>query len=222
MKVAARRLTTASCLGLGLAIYGCASVDPQPFESFHESVAALQVGADEALAAAQTMAAAGFAQSSPFDETLTFEQLVLTWEPDGDPTRPTQAVTPLHSTLRDLRRGTFDLNQAVAGYSRYLSLLIPSSIIGRLFEPPGVVAFGNSRPWTEFENTQVDEVLLAAVRPPGEDRDQKLKRHRVHRPQRTPVRMPEVDRRPRSCPPLLLRNRSRFGSADFWHWTGCD
>ncbi len=37
----------------------------------------------------------------------------------------------------------------------------------------------------------VDDVLLAAVHPSGEDRDQKLKLQRVHRPQRTPVRMPE-------------------------------
>jgi hypothetical protein len=32
--------------------------------------------------------------------------------------------------------------------------VITSRIIGCLFEPPGVVAFGNSRPWTELENTR--------------------------------------------------------------------
>jgi len=41
--------------------------------------------------------------------------------------------------------------------------------------------------------------------------------HGLHRPERTPVRMPEVGRRPRPCPLSILRNRSRFGSADFWH-----
>jgi len=45
---------------------------------------------------------------------------------------------------------------------------------------------------------------------------------RVHRPERTPVRMPEVDRRPRPCPPLVLQNRPRFGSADSCHRTGAD
>ncbi len=64
-----------------------------------------------------------------------------------------------------------------------------------------------------------DEVLLAAVHPPGEDRDQELKLQRVHRRERTPVRMPEIDRRPRSGRLPILRNRSHFGSADFWHRT---
>jgi hypothetical protein len=65
-----------------------------------------------------------------------------------------------------------------------------------------------------------DCVLLAAVQPPGENRDQKLKLQGIHRPERTPVRMPGVDRRPRPCPPRILRNRSRFWSADCWHRTG--
>lgn len=43
----------------------------------------------------------------------------------------------------------------------------------------------------------------------------------VLRRERTPVRMPEVDRRARPCPLLVLGNRSRFGSADFWHRTRC-
>jgi hypothetical protein len=66
----------------------------------------------------------------------------------------------------------------------------------------------------------LEDALLAAVQPPGENRDQKLKLQGVHRPERTPVRLPEIDRRPRPCPPLILQNRSRFGSADFWHRTG--
>jgi hypothetical protein len=47
-----------------------------------------------------------------------------------------------------------------------------------------------------------------------------VKLQRIHRPERTPVRMLEVSRRPRPCPPLILRNRLRSGSVDFWHRTG--
>lgn len=108
----------------------CAAVDPKPFEELHVSTAAFQEQADAAYKTANEMAAKGFAAPSPFGDDPSFEDLELGWgdaENPTDPTRPTQAVKPLHSGLRDIRRGSYDLNGALAEYAQYLSLLAGGS-----------------------------------------------------------------------------------------------
>jgi hypothetical protein len=124
MRHPASRLAAIAAL---LSLVGCASVDPKPFEEFHASAAAFQAGTDAAYKTAYDMAAKGFATPSPFGVDPTVDQLVLTWQEGGDPTRPTQEEKPLHSMLRDTRRGSYDLNAAFAEYAQYLSLLAAGS-----------------------------------------------------------------------------------------------
>ena len=120
----ARTLTTSAVL---VASVACASVDPKPFERFHESAAAFQASSDAAYKTVYGLAAEGFKMPSPFHDDVAFDQLVLTWEENGDPTRPTQEDKPLHSMIRDDRRGSYDLNGAYAEYARYLAILAGGS-----------------------------------------------------------------------------------------------
>lgn len=123
------RIDRSSMLGIGaLAAFlvgqGCAAVvDPRPFERLHETAAAFRDGTDETLGAVYDLAAEGFTTPSPFGEEVTFDQLVLTWEEGGDPTRPRQEAEPLHVMIRDMRRGTDELNVAISEYTRFLLLL---------------------------------------------------------------------------------------------------
>lgn len=108
-----------------LVYLGCASVDPKPFEKFHASTSEFQKGADAALQSVHDLAKAGFKNPSPFGDNFKFASVVLTF--DGDPTRPTMEAAPLYAHLRDLRRGTFDLNSAFASYTQFLALLAGGS-----------------------------------------------------------------------------------------------
>ena len=111
-----------------LGLLGCAAIDPKPFEELHTSAAAFQTQVDATYKTAYDMAAKGFSTASPFGDDPTFDQLLLQWDDDGgDPTQPTQEAKPLHSLLRDNRRGSYDLNGALAEYSQYLSLLAGGS-----------------------------------------------------------------------------------------------
>jgi hypothetical protein len=114
-----------ACLSGWLMLVGCASVDPKPFEQFHASAAEFQQGADAALEATHDLAKAGFSKPSPFADDIPFDSVVLTF--DEDPTRPQMDAAPLYAQLRDLRRGAFQLNGALAEYSRFLALLASGS-----------------------------------------------------------------------------------------------
>ena len=109
----------------GLVFLSCATIDPKPFEKFHMSTSEFQAGADGVLESAYELAKAGFRKPSPFGDDVTFSSVVLTF--DDDPTRPTMEAAPLYIQLRDLRRGTLDLNGAFAAYTQFLALLAGGS-----------------------------------------------------------------------------------------------
>lgn len=108
-------------------VAGCASVDPKPFERFHESASTFQSSSDEALQSVYELAVRGFRTPSSFGETVTFDRLLLTWDLRGDPTVPTQEQKPLHSMLRDMRRTSALVAGTFTEYSQLLALLAGGS-----------------------------------------------------------------------------------------------
>jgi hypothetical protein len=67
-----------------------------------------------------------------------------------------------------------------------------------------------------FLDEVIDYLLLAAVNPTGQNGDDKLKQHAVHRAEYTVESVRNVD----SQRLLDGKNRGRLGQVKFWHTTG--
>jgi hypothetical protein len=114
-------------LGVTLALAsGCTPIATQRFSEYDQAVSRYQAQSDEAIDQVQRVARAGFTSSSPLSEQLTFDQVVLTWESEGDPTQPQADAKPLHVQLRELRRGVSSLNDGLTEYAGMLAALAGS------------------------------------------------------------------------------------------------
>jgi hypothetical protein len=121
------RITFLVVFAGGLA-WACATeIAPGPYDSFRRSTLEFQTGSDGALAEVAKLAEVGFATPSAIDAPLRFEDVVLTWEEDGDPTQPSQDKVPLYEQAQELRRGTYSLNAGVVDYATVLSQLAGGS-----------------------------------------------------------------------------------------------
>lgn len=127
MRSLGRRGWVPGLVVLASGLLGCATVEPGPFEGFYRSSAELQARSDEVLEQVRALAESGFRTPSPLDDGLQLSDVILTWDEQGDPTQPYVAAQPLHSLLRDLRRGALSLNSGIVEYARLLSSLADGS-----------------------------------------------------------------------------------------------